>query len=237
MKKNSKSGLCIKQVIAVILIVIIMSTILPLVTLKNNKLAEVNKANEQAQNEETLQVAQAKERDTEITTRGLEERTVQENKKVEYKTIEQITIAKDMDITKRCGVSKEDFNKLLENLKSDKTGFFETNSSIIYDICEKYELNEIFFCGLIVAESGWNISSSHRNAHNYISMISNEKLIKYESDEEGLEAAAKLLHNQYLTESGSFYNGKTLKGVQKVFCPNSTKWVNLVYNCMEQIVN
>lgn len=237
MKKNSKSGLCIKQVIATILIAITISTILPLLISKNEKIAEISETNEQEEKSETIQIAQTKERNMEITARSSEERKIQENIEIEYKTIEQITISKNMDITQTCGVSKEDFNKLLANLKSDKTGFFETNSSIIYDLCKKYELNEIFFCGLIVAESGWNISSSHRNAHNYISMISNGKLIKYESDEEGLEAAAKLLHNQYLTEGGAFYNGKTLKGVQKVFCPNSSKWVNLVYNCMEQIAN
>jgi hypothetical protein len=61
-------------------------------------------------------------------------------------------------------------------------------------------------------------------------------MIKYSSTEEGLEAAAKLLHNKYLTPGGSYYHGKTLSSVQKVFCPNSSTWVGLVYGCMKQIV-
>ena len=123
----------------------------------------------------------------------------------------------------------------MENLKTDTSGFFENNSDIIYDLCQKYELNEIFFCGLIAAESGWNIVSSHRNTNNYISMMSKGRLISYSSVEEGLEAAAKLLHNSYLSSGGSYYYGTTLSCVQKEFCPEST-WVDLIYGCMEQIV-
>ena len=114
--------------------------------------------------------------------------------------------------------------------------FFFENSDYIYDLCEKYELNEIFFCGLISAESGWNIAQNHRNTNNYVSMMSKGKLIKYNTPAEGLEAAAKLLHNKYLTEGGSYYYGKTLSCVQKRYCPNSSTWVNLVYGCMNVIV-
>ena len=67
-------------------------------------------------------------------------------------------------------------------------------------------------------------------------MMSKGKLIRYSSEEEGLEAAAKLLHNKYLTAGGSYYSGKTLASVQKRFCPNSSTWVNLVYGCMKQVV-
>ena len=141
-----------------------------------------------------------------------------------------------MDLTKRTGVSKEDFKELMKNLKVDTSGFFYENSDTIYDLCEKYELNEVFFCGLIAAESGWNIQSNHRRAHNYISMMSKGKLIKYASEEAGLEAAAKLLHTKYLTPGGAYYRGKTLASVQKIFCPNSSTWVGLVYGCMKQVV-
>ena len=67
-------------------------------------------------------------------------------------------------------------------------------------------------------------------------MMSGGKLIQYSSDAEGLEAAAKLLHNRYLSEGGSYYRGKTLSSIQKIFCPNSSTWVGLIYTCMSQIV-
>lgn len=150
--------------------------------------------------------------------------------------IEEVTISKDMDLTVRTGLSKEDFITLISAVKYDKTNFFEENASLIYDVCETYQLNEIFFCGLIAAESGWNIAQNHRNTYNYISLMSNKGLIKYSSVEEGMEKAASSLHDNYLTPGGRFYHGSTLAGMKTRFCPASSTWVNLVYNTMQQVL-
>lgn len=239
MKSDSKSGLCIKQVIGVFLTLVILTTHIQLFVLakENTQLANANIEQTETENDnrtqEEVTITQTQERQIQIAARASEERKLEKK----YITIQEITISKEMDLSKSCGISKEDFKILMTNLKRDTSGFFEKNSDTIYDLCEKYELNEIFFCGLIAAESGWNIASNHRNTNNYISMMSNGRLIHYSSEEEGLEAAAKLLHNKYLTEGGSCYaGGKTLSCVQKRFCPNSSTWVNLVYSCMKQIV-
>ncbi len=287
MKSNSKSGLCVKQIIIAITILVIIGITLQFMTLKNNELIISSLNNKKINNEENVQedvqVAQILREKANVTSRSSEERTISnenleqtENKEttntiksaetensnavettttdnatenntavaaetanvptVVYKSISEIKISKSMDLTQRCGISREDFISLLTNLKVDSSGFFETNAGTIYDLCEKYEINEIFLCGLIAAESGWNIASNHRNANNYISMMSGGKLIRYSSVSEGLEAATKLLHNKYLTAGGSCYNGKTLSAVQKRFCPNSSTWVGLVYGCMDQII-
>lgn len=236
MENNSKCALKIKEAVSICTILVILGTSIQLFKNKENN-TEVAKQNDM---EEKIEVAQSYERESKVTTRSQEERTKKETKvaqaTIKYKKIEEIEISKSMDLSKRCGISKEDFNTLMANLKVDTSGFFRRNSNTIYDLCEKYEVNEIFFCGLIAAESGWNIASSHRNANNYISMMSGGKLIRYSSEAEGLEAAAKLLHNRYLTPGGSCYSGKTLTGVQKRFCPNSTTWVGLVFGCMKQVI-
>lgn len=262
MKNDSKSALKIKQFITIFSIFILLGTSMQV--FGNNQIIQMSIAKQKQETEKNnimvniqeevlpnVQVADNYKRQIETTSRYAQERTKTQNPtqeeqtileemieepQVTYIPIEEISISKNMDLTVRCGISKEDFKKLMKNLKVDKSGFFYKNSGIIYDLCEKYELNEIFFCGLIAAESGWNIASSHKNAHNYISMMSKGKLIKYSSDEQGLEAAAKLLHNKYLTKGGSCYYGKTLASVQKRFCPNSSTWVNLVYGCMKQVV-
>lgn len=167
-----------------------------------------------------------------------EEKAKQEaetKKLAQIENIKSISISVNMDLTQRIGLSKEEFKMLIGNLKADTTKFFYDNSDYIYDLCEKYELNEIFFCGLISAESGWNIAQNHRRTHNYISLMSNGKLIKYNSLEEGLEIAAQKLHDNYLSENGKFYYGKTLSAVKTKFCPSDT-WVGLVYGRMNQIV-
>ena len=164
------------------------------------------------------------------------EEEIPEDPEIKYTKIEDVTISRDMDLTVRTGLSKEGFKLLISKVKQDTSKFFYDNSDLIYDLCEEYQLNEIFFCGLISAESGWNIASNHRRTYNYISLMSKGKLIQYSSLEEGLRVAAKSLHNNYLTEGGRFYHGKTLYGVKVKFCPVSNTWVNLVYGRMQQII-
>lgn len=264
MKDNSKSGLRISEIIATLSTFIIITTTTQLFVTNNNiekenkteiaqesnlqkrKTSEtrtiltrsgIQRGNNNSQEENNKEQNELLEKNTSVlkneNTEKIEE-NLEETKN--YITIEEVKISKNMNLTISCGLSKEDFKELMENLKPDTTGFFYKYSDTIYDLCQKYELNEIFFCGLIAGESGWKISSNHRAKCNYISMMSKGKLIKYATPEEGLEAAAKLLHTKYLSENGSYYHGKTLSGVQKVFCPNSTTWVNLVYGCMKQIV-
>ncbi len=230
MKDNSKSGLCIRQAIGVTMALITLTTHIQLFVSASNIIPMQNMAEETTQEE--MKITQTVERQEVALARAGQERTTEVEK---YISIEEITISKEMDLTQRCSISKEDFKILMTNLKTDTSGFFEENSDIIYTLCEKYEINEIFFCGLIAAESGWNIASNHRNTNNYISMMSKGRLIHYSSVEEGLEAAAKLLHNNYLSSDGAYYHGATLSGVQKCFCPSAT-WLNLVYNCMKQII-
>ena len=165
-----------------------------------------------------------------------EEMLAEEEPIIETTPIEDVTISKDMDLTIRTGLSREDFITLMAGVKEDKANFFEENAGLIYDICEKYQINEIFFCGLIAGESGWKIADNHRRTHNYISLMSGGKLIKFDSLEEGLIKAAESLHNNYLTEGGRFYYGKTLVAVKTRFCPASTTWVNLIYGNMKTIL-
>ncbi len=153
-----------------------------------------------------------------------------------YNSIDEIVISPNMDLTVRCNVSREDFITLIAGVRADTSGFFEENAGIIYDLCEKYQINEIFFCGLISAESGWNIAGNHRRTHNYISLMGNGGLIQFASVEQGLEKAASTLHYNYLSPGGRFYNGKNLAGVRTRFCPVNPNWTNLVYGRMKQII-
>lgn len=166
-----------------------------------------------------------------------DQENLQEEPEIITTPIEEVKIAVDMDLTVRTGLSKEDFITLISGVKQDTSNFFEENASLIYDVCEKYQINEIFFCGLISAESGWTIAQNHRNTYNYISLMSNNGLIRYSSVEDGIEKAAQTLHQNYLTPGGRFYYGPTLAGMKTKFCPASSTWVNLVYQRMQQIMN
>ena len=201
---------------------------------ENNNEENAEKVTEKDNSEEKEENSTSKKESSESKK---EEDDDEENKNDTAKTvsISEVKISKSMDLTKRTGLSREDFIKLMSRVKADTSGFFEDNAGEIYDLCEEYSINEIFFCGLISAESGWNIASNHRRTHNYISLMRNGKLIRYGSINEGLEVAAQKLHYNYLTPGGKFYHGKTLSGVKTCFCPSGT-WVSLVYGRMKQIL-
>ena len=76
--------------------------------------------------------------------RGEKEKEEKEPEK-QYIKIEDIKISRNMDLTQVTGISKEDFKKLLSDLRPDTTGFFEENSDTIYDLCQKLEYDCTFY--------------------------------------------------------------------------------------------
>lgn len=222
-------------------------------SLASRRIEEQNRVTARGENLSRSQENNQKEEKQEDSTEKLEENTEPSQEKIiniaeatiaeeqndlgtKYISISEVKISRNMDLTVRTGLSREDFIKLISGVKQDTSGFFEQNAGTIYDLCKEYSLNEVFFCGLISAESGWNIAQNHRTTHNYISLMSNGKLIHYASVESGLREAARKLHTNYLTKGGKFYYGKTLSAVKTKFCPASSTWVDLVYGRMSQIV-
>jgi len=249
MRDNKRTIISIKEIIFIVLALIILAIAMNLFYTNDTSIQIAKDVADEENENQVLQTAE-KEDLIKITSRSQTEIRSNENEEGQayqevevsweepvYKTIDEVTISRDMDLTVSTGLSKDDFKELIGNVKADTSKFFYNNAETIYDLCEKYELNEIFFCGLISAESGWNIASNHRNTNNFISLMVNGKLLRYDSVEEGLEVAAKSLHNNYLTPGGRFYYGKTLSGVKTRFCPASSTWVDLVYGRMKQIVH
>lgn len=249
MKENKRTMISIKEIVVILLALIILAIAMNLFYVDDTSMEIAKEINEKNDENIVMQTAEIKD-EIKVTSRSQAELRSSEDEEGQafeevevaweepvYKTINEVTISRDMDLTVGTGLSKEDFKELIGNVKADTSKFFYDNAETIYDLCEEYELNEIFFCGLISAESGWNIASNHRNTNNFISLMVNGKLLKYDSVEEGLEVAAKSLHNNYLTPGGRFYYGKTLSAVKTRFCPASSTWVDLVYGRMKQIVH
>lgn len=241
--ENGRSSKNLKELITISILLILVGIVIGLLNLGqvNETIAKV-KIDEKEELEnvnvidsQTIMAAYTPRR--EVASDEVVSRYARARQREMYGSIEEITISKDMDLTVRCNVSREDFITLMAGVRADTSGFFEENAGLIYDICEQYQLNEIFFCGLISAESGWNIAGNHRRTHNYISLMGNGgTLLQFSSVQEGLEKAANTLHRNYLSEGGRFYYGKTLAAVRTRFCPVNPNWTNLVYGRMEQII-
>ena len=239
---NKRSSKNIKLLIILSFLMFIVGIVIGIFNLEkvDNKVAELTREEEQFVEKDTIDaetIIAAYTPRREIASQEVVTRYARAREREMYKRLDEITISKDMDLTVRCNVSRDDFIALMAGVRADTSGFFEQNAGTIYDLCEKYEINEIFFCGLISAESGWTIADNHRRTHNYISLMgSGGALLKFASVEVGLEKAASTLHTNYLSERGRFYYGKTLEAVRTRFCPVNPGWTNLVYGRMQQII-
>jgi len=151
-----------------------------------------------------------------------------------YIDIKDVKISFNMNVAQTTGLSQEDFVKLVQNMKYDKTGILEKNAAWIWECCQKYNVNEIFVLGICGIESAWCSAPQHQKTHNYSSLMQGGKLIAYPTDEAGFEAMIKLLGQKYLSPKGSLYHGSTITGVGTRYC-NTTTWPKKVYTCMQQV--
>ena len=154
-----------------------------------------------------------------------------------YKSIEEVKISRDMDLTQTTQLSKEDFCELLANFKYDYEGFYRQNAGLIWDLSQEYQVNEIFLCGVFGLESYYGSDDRHVNTHNYGSIMNKHgELVRYSSDSEGIEANFKLFKNCYLNPEGKYYKGVTIDSIGDTYCPPTPEcpsWAEKVYSCMK----
>lgn len=156
---------------------------------------------------------------------------------ITYKSIDEIYIAEDMKLNGTTGISREDFCDLLKDFKYDYAGFYKENAGIIWDICQEYQINELFICGVFALESYWGSDDYHINLHNYGSITRRDgTLASYETDEEGIRANIALLAENYLNPNGKYYEGGTLVTIGPIYCPPNPNWSHDVYKCMEAFI-
>lgn len=161
---------------------------------------------------------------------------------------EDIVLERGMSINQTTGVSKEEFREIIFNMEYDYTEFFKRNADLIYDTSQKYQINELFFCGIIALESGWGSSEKAIANNNYTSQMKQGKLIYFSSEAECIIATAESLRNNYLNEDGKYYNGTTINAVNERYCTPIVivkeekevtlkyGWADRVYSCMERIL-
>lgn len=148
MKENRKTVISIKEIIYTTIAIIIFALTANLFRCDAN--AEIAQSKNVLNDEEksVVQVSELNETNTlDITSRGqaiarenakentngdnIVEPVLQEEQQIKYKTIEEVVISKDMDLTIRTGLSKEDFKTLISTVKEDSSKFFYNNVDII----------------------------------------------------------------------------------------------------------
>ena len=106
---------------------------------------------------------------------------------------------------------------------------------------QKYHVNVFFLIGVEALESGWVTSAISQNCNNLGGVCassdhpsngcgknSNCSFAYFNSAYEFIDYHARMLHNNYLTEGGAYYHGKTPSGVVVSYCPGCTSWPSSV---------
>ncbi len=135
-----------------------------------------------------------------------------------------------MNLGESCGLSKEDFVKLMEELPYDYTGFYERNAEFIWEMEQEYNVNAIFICGIIAQESGWAQYDACLN--NYTGTMGSNGYASFESEEEGIEYTFNNLQNGYISKDLT-----TVSSIAPTYVGYSgSGWDSNVFSAMKMII-
>ena len=106
---------------------------------------------------------------------------------------------------------------------------------------QKYSVNVFFLIGVEALESGWITSTISKNCNNLGGVRESKSrpsngcgsnsgggFAYFNSVEEFIDYHGKMLHNNYLTPGGTYYEGATPQGVVVHYCPGCTTWPSTV---------
>lgn len=97
---------------------------------------------------------------------------------------------------------------------------------------EETEVNAIFIAAISALESGWGKSYMATHKNNLFGYGNKT----FSSKEESIFHVANALKNNYLVSNGRYYNGTTVKAVEKCYCPSPVgEWSGLVSQIMRQL--
>ena len=149
------------------------------------------------------------------------------------------SLKKDMDLTEPTGLTLSDYKTMLGYNKSDKNSIFADNMEYFYNAEQKYGVNGIFIAAIGIHESGWGTSYLAKEKKNLFGYKAYDRdpinsAQDFESYEDAINTVAQALSKNYLTPSGSFYDGKTMEAVNTKYASDSG-WHEKVYSYMEYL--
>ena len=137
-----------------------------------------------------------------------------------------------MEIDKPCGLTKEAFVSIMENLPYDYVGFYERNAEFIWEMEQKYNVNAIFICGIIAIESEWGQYDACRNNYSGLTGSGSNGYAVFETEEEGIEETFLYVINNCIS-----YDFTTIPSIAYPYTRvKVTTWDSQVYSAMQMIL-
>ena len=151
----------------------------------------------------------------------------------------QDSLSVDMDLTEPSGLTLSDYKTVLGYDERDKNKIFAENAEVFYKAEQKYGINGIFLASIGIHESAWGNSYLAKQKKNLFGYKAYDRdpinsAQDFETYEESINTVAEALSKNYLTPSGSFYNGTTLQAVNTKYASDKN-WYNGVYSYMEYL--
>ena len=151
----------------------------------------------------------------------------------------QASVNKEMDVSKPSGLTLSDFKTILGYNKYDKNEIFSQNAEYFYEAEKKYKVNGVFLAAIGIHESGWGNSYLAKEKKNLFGYRAYDRdpinsAQSFETYEDSINTVAEALAKNYLTPTGSYYNGTTVESVNIKYA-TSKNWHEDVYTFMEYL--
>ena len=149
------------------------------------------------------------------------------------------SLNKDMDLTLPSGLTLSDYKTILGYNASDKNSIFADNYEAFYNAEQTYGVNGIFIAAVGIHESAWGTSYLAKEKNNLFGYRAYDRdpinsAQDFESYVDAINVVAEALHKNYLTPTGSFYNGTTIESVNQKYASDKA-WHEKVYSYMEYL--
>ena len=145
----------------------------------------------------------------------------------------------NMDLNQVSGLNLSDFKTVLGYNASDKNNIFADNVEVFYKAEQKYKVNGIFLASIAIHESAWGTSYLAVQKKNLFGYKAYDRdpinsAQDFENYEDCINTVAEALSKNYLSTTGSFYNGTTVQAVNTKYASDKA-WFTKVYSYMEYL--
>ena len=149
------------------------------------------------------------------------------------------SLSTDMDLSKPSGLTLSDFKTVLSDNERDKNNIFEENYEAFYNAEQKYNVNGVFIAAIGIHESAWGNSYLAKVKKNLFGYKAYDRdpinsAQDFGSYEDCINTVAEALSKNYLSTTGSYYNGTTVEAVNTRYATDKN-WHNGVYSYMEYL--
>ena len=151
----------------------------------------------------------------------------------------QEKLSKDMDLSVPSGLTLSDYKTIFAYNESDENNIFADNAENFYNAEQQYQINGIFLAAIGIHESAWGTSQIAKNKNNLFGYGAYDRdpegcANEFETYADAINTVASALKTNYLTETGSYYNGTSAEAVNTRYASDE-KWSEKVYKYMEYL--